>query len=459
MKQNVRVDKSTSEILWQNDYIQLSDHPTARNLALAKHALLPGQNILTDSALATALLPEQKGLRCDACFRKAHTLRRCSGCVAYWYCGKDCQTRHWNVIHKYMCKNISNFCISSDFQASPIHARTDAFLLSHLVAEQSERLEISGENLREGFNDPLATFVSLLPLSAASVPDTPLICPLSRSSIASPAVIKEIFSRFSNNNFIVHSHLSAVGHGIFPLASRLFNHSCLPNAIVTYSFTSEGIQMVVKALTPIKQGEEITIPYFDPALPYHQRQAICRYSYGFECTCSVCMFPRCTVDAREPPSEPGERERIENMLLKYAFPDLELTWSSRALVSGLPEELHVVLHEKFLPALSETFSNASHDGPHDLALRTGLVLLALYMVIYPPRFPQAGVHCLEIAKTEWNASITAASNDTASTEYLRTARRFLSLAMDSLNVFGREGDVEDGPFVECMTLDELLKSV
>lgn len=71
-------------------HVSLTAHPTARNKAVAKHDIAPGETILTDRALAVALLPEQKGQRCDACFRRSSTLKRCSGCAEYWYCGYDC---------------------------------------------------------------------------------------------------------------------------------------------------------------------------------------------------------------------------------------------------------------------------------------------------------------------------------------------------------------------------------
>jgi hypothetical protein len=67
-----------------------------------------------------------------------------------------------------------------------------------------------------------------------------------------------LYSRFGNNNFAIHSHLSAIAHGIFPLASRLFNHSCLPNSAPKYIFSpSEGVKMEIVALRHISPEEEV----------------------------------------------------------------------------------------------------------------------------------------------------------------------------------------------------------
>lgn len=73
-------------------------------------------------------------------------------------------------------------------------------------------------------------------------------------------ILDELYSRFGNNNFAIHSHLVSVAHGIFPLASRLFNHSCVPNAAAKYIFTeSEPPCMEIVALREIRPGEEVSI--------------------------------------------------------------------------------------------------------------------------------------------------------------------------------------------------------
>lgn len=49
-----------------------------------------------------------------------------------------------------------------------------------------------------------------------------------------------------------------------------------------------------------------------------------------------------------------------------------------------------MLREGYMAGLSETFSKASHEGQCDLALESGLTLLSLYLLIYPPNYPQIG---------------------------------------------------------------------
>ena len=69
------------------------------------------------------------------------------------------------------------------------------------------------------------------------------------------------------------------------------------------------------------------------------------------------------------------------------------------------------------------------------------------------------MHCLEMAKTVWNAYIRGEnaghSQDRASAELRQISRQFLSLAMESLSLLEEDGD--DGPIAESKLLDELLK--
>lgn len=70
--------------------------------------------------------------------------------------------------------------------------------------------------------------------------------------------LEVLFTRSGNNNFAIHSHLTTIAHGIFPLASRLFNHSCLPNAAARYVLRrGQSVRMEIVALREIKATEEV----------------------------------------------------------------------------------------------------------------------------------------------------------------------------------------------------------
>ena len=160
------------------------------------------------------------------------------------------QNLHWRAHHKVICKSIRQFLASSEYQNLPSNEQLDSLLLSHLVAEF-----YSGKHNRRG-QDP--AFCTMLSLMEGPVPlNAPPICPMNKAVVPEDD-IQSLYARFANNNFTIHSHLVVYAHGIFPLASRLFNHSCVPNAAAKFIITpSRCVSMEVVSLTAIPQDEEV----------------------------------------------------------------------------------------------------------------------------------------------------------------------------------------------------------
>ena len=202
------------------------------------------------------------------------TFMICWRCAAYWYCGLNCacyiasclcvrfldvpsagQTIQWKRHHKQICRSFDDFTNSSEYQALSPHEQLDAIMLSHLVAElaASNTRWISNDNQPTGHS----IFMSLLPGPTKS--SVPPLCPMGRRCEVPSDIVDGLFARFGNNNFAVHSHLRTYAHGIFPLASRLFNHSCVPNSVAKYILSpSQPIRMEVVALRKIDVGEEVS---------------------------------------------------------------------------------------------------------------------------------------------------------------------------------------------------------
>lgn len=64
----------------------------------------------------------------------------------------------------------------------------------------------------------------------------------------------------------------------------LANHSCSPNAVVVF----DGRAISLRALTEIKQGEEIFISYIDSTQTRDKRRQELEYGYFFTCKCERC---------------------------------------------------------------------------------------------------------------------------------------------------------------------------
>ncbi|KAH9947569.1 SET domain-containing protein [Amylocystis lapponica] len=441
-------------------YLRLEPHPTARSKATAAELLQPGAIVLSVPSLSTCLLQTEKGRRCDGCHSLPSAgakLKRCSGCASYWYCGTTCQAKEWKAHHRKMCKSYSRYVATSEYQSLSPHDQVDAHLLSQLLAELFPD-DTYSHPAEDG--TPLTTVMDLMkgPESAA----TPPILYSHPNISAWNVIAEELYLRFGNNNFILHSHLNSYAHGIFPLASRLLNHSCVPNAVTKYIITpSECVRMEVVALRPIAAGEEVTIPYLDPALPFNTRQEALRANYGFTCACLLCSFSQ-HLKCPLPPERGTEAlDLLEAQLREFALGRQDRLVQLRTdlhCFERVPETLYSLFHESYLPGISELFSRASHEGPYNDAVAMGLTLLALYVVRYPANYPQIGMHALELAKTAWNAVVTL---DQAETDSLRarqmeeTAHSCLVVASQVLHHFGMEGD-EGGPRAEVAIMQELL---
>jgi hypothetical protein len=267
--------------------LRLEPHPSARSRAVSECGFRPGSIIVSESAMSTILFPSEKGRRCDAC-HSLQPLRKCSGCVSYWYCGTECerissgitptitfcaslrvsrtgQNMQWKAHHKKLCKWYRQFTESREYQRLSSHKQLDAILLSHLIAEYCSSPEMS----KQTENSALGMFLSLRegPHEEAGAPP---VCPMGKNVATQD--IAGLYSRFGNNNFAVHSHLTAFAHGIFPLSSRLFNHSCAPNAAAKYIIKpSQSVSIVVVALSPISSGEEVRfgLRVVPPTYPNH----------------------------------------------------------------------------------------------------------------------------------------------------------------------------------------------
>ncbi|KAJ7250862.1 SET domain-containing protein [Mycena haematopus] len=420
--------------------VQLEPHAAGRSQGVASKHLSAGFVIMSCEALATVLLPQEKGRRCDACHRVVPTLQKCSGCASYFYCSTGCQTLQWQSHHRRLCKRFAKYEASLAFQALAPHEKLDALLLSHLVAQLDD------------LNDNrIPTITGLLP-GPVELPLPPTAC----SSRIPEFVVREMYSRFGNNNFVIHSHLTTFGHGIFPAASRIFNHSCLPNAAAKYILSASNVpRMEVVALRDISPGEEICLPYLDPAL-IQSRQQMFQLTYGFECRCPSCLFFEKVGPIPSPPADNGKRDDLARKLTQFmsATPHDGLTPTTDP--SAFPSDLHSVFHESFIAYVAQTFRDASHDGPYTTALTSGQTLLALYQLIYPPNYPQIGMHLLELSKTYWNNIVSENMDLTAERAAKQECRMYLQDAKDVLQILGPEGDA-DGPLVEIETLETLLQ--
>ncbi len=170
--------------------------------------------------------------------------------TAYIAC-KLGQNSDWRLHHKKICKRYNAFVASEQHQALTTHDKVDALLLSQLVADP-EVWRASPPS------DAISTFLDLVKVPRPDGFVPPLCLSRGAQTVDTVGLAEDLYARFGNNNFVLHSHLDSYAHGVFPLASRYFNHSCVPNAACKYVITPrEPVRMEVIALRDIKEGEEV----------------------------------------------------------------------------------------------------------------------------------------------------------------------------------------------------------
>ncbi|KAJ3980674.1 hypothetical protein F5890DRAFT_655974 [Lentinula detonsa] len=434
----------------QTNNIFLVPHVIGRSKCIAKIAFSAGSTILSNSSFADVLLPSEKSHRCDYCHHLSgsDSLKRCTGCASFYYCDPTCQSMHWKSGHRKICGLYNSYTSGSSFQALEEHKKMDALLLSSLIAHATLLVDANERNSDE--NTAFLTFQALLPGPMAA--SAPPICP----KHSFPAeVIQELYSRFENNNFSIHSHFKTYAHGIFPIASRLFNHSCMPNAAVKFILrVHKPVKLEVVALRAISKGDEICIPYIDPAL-LQTRTTIFDLTYGFTCCCPSCNVVRAIGMIPEPPKGQVEFQAVCKRLREFVEV-MRLSPFSTGDDSLFPRDLACVLHESFISTLSEHFSAASHDGQYEVAMESSKSLSAFYQLIYPPNYPQIGLHILEKAKTCWNHLVRSSTHTMSIVTELE---RSLVAAREVFAVIGLEGDPDNGPVAEISTLSDAKKSL
>ena len=88
-----------------------------------------------------------------------------------------------------------------------------------------------------------------------------------------------------------------VAGAVYRTLSR-FNHSCAPNCTWSFAHESESkpgegaASVTVRAIKPVREGDELTISYVDPTVGRAERREQLWAKYRFECACHLCAGPR-----------------------------------------------------------------------------------------------------------------------------------------------------------------------
>ncbi|KAH8830113.1 hypothetical protein DL96DRAFT_1591655 [Flagelloscypha sp. PMI_526] len=145
-----------------------------------------------------------------------------------------------------------------------------------------------------------------LPIALKQLPQKSLRALLELSHCAAPGLvsISDIDTQSEEDRIemtmsIMNSNAFGLGNdnmlGVFPRVARI-NHACVGaiNLIYHYQEREDGSpgEIWVRAIKPIKAGEELALYYMDTRFPRAERQEYLMQNYGFLCECSTCSLPK-----------------------------------------------------------------------------------------------------------------------------------------------------------------------
>ncbi|KAK5654770.1 hypothetical protein OQA88_6806 [Cercophora sp. LCS_1] len=262
---------------------------TSRGRSLvATRPFTPGELIATFDTPLIAL-PDGPGMRmtCNYCLRRQQpggpSMRACTGCRVTVYCSQDCQRAHWKNIHKLECKMFIRVHEASgrDWLPTPTRAVAQVLLLLAAKDKAMEAAFGNGGLLQgnvDGFRRREKVWSDFQLQSMAAViygglPETDQM--LERA--------KEVLCKIQTNAFNRLDADTGMAGIFLDAGLSMVNHSCIPNAFIGFDKRTA----MLRAQSPIPEGNEIEISYIDNTLPKPARQAGLEL-YHFECVCPAC---------------------------------------------------------------------------------------------------------------------------------------------------------------------------
>ncbi|KAI0004783.1 hypothetical protein F4779DRAFT_621309 [Xylariaceae sp. FL0662B] len=249
-------------------------------------------------------------------------IKSCTGCRRVGYCSKTCQSRAWKREHKYECKVLA----PQERPHLPLPIRATIKLLGRLKAastdsEKQQILDIlnfrpagGGGDLLDVHRQDKQKYVDfhMLANAAWNYAGKPVL-----DGSDSQAVAKGLLINVMNNSFGLSSALDDIhlGSGFDPLICSA-NHSCEPNVVII----SNQPSIALRALRPIKKGEEIFLRYTDVTNPFEMRRADLKQRYFFDCKCSKCLRGPDTPEeafAKRPEDLPAEYRSLADSLIEH----------------------------------------------------------------------------------------------------------------------------------------------
>lgn len=260
--------------------------PAKGNALVATEGMEPGRVVLREEPFATVVNKAHRKWRCFNCLRVlGWSPVPCKSCAYALFCSEECRADA-SVVHEHECHG--NAWVAAFPENLVLAAKCFVQLITGCESLQSRFWALASGWWAMGKDERIERTVAAFALSA--------VLRASFDEQATPELVLNIDARTKCNAFSVVDHSAValgnsasepprVGAGIY-LASSSLNHSCSPNAHVSF----DGKVACVRSVESVPACGEVTISY-GPELgrePSWQRNKTLRLRYGFSCACEAC---------------------------------------------------------------------------------------------------------------------------------------------------------------------------
>ncbi|XP_076020234.1 histone-lysine N-methyltransferase Smyd1-like [Genypterus blacodes] len=366
-----------------------------------------GDVVFAEPSFAAVVFDSLSTQVCHNCFRHQANLHRCAQCKFAHYCDRTCQTACWDE-HKRECGAIRK-CMKAPHQTVRLAARVlwrihkDTGIMTDTQLTSVEQLEDHVADMPEDkvteLNNDVHNFLNYWSKGSKQY---------------STEDITHIFGIIKCNGFTLTDQrgLQAVGVGLFPNLC-LVNHDCWPNCTV---ILNHG-KIELRALSPIAEGEELTVSYVDFLKLSAERQQELKEHFHFDCTCEHCtqhikddlMMAAMDSDGKKPSAELVKEvtayskeclEKIEKCRIGGDYH--EMAKLCRECL-GKQEDVLADTHLSKLRVFSIASEVLSYQHCFPEAAKFAQRMVDGYMKLYHPHNGQLGLAMMRAGVTHWHA--------------------------------------------------------
>ncbi|KAI8975228.1 hypothetical protein BDF20DRAFT_836649 [Mycotypha africana] len=301
----------------------------ANHLVASKH-IKAGSILLIQPPLASVPLPAKRHQRCNNCLKKAQ-LQCCSRCRSAYFCSNECFRNAWLHFHRVLCepqqtdvyKDVdadrwllertaltldSHKRLNKQHSHSPPHLPASIQALQTINLLDSSATTIPQQQQHQEIVDSVANFLSNYD------------CQLTKEELDT------LWHRIRAASFPIQdieNHLEEVAIGVYPITNLFVQHSCRPNAALSYK--QGGVQNLI-AIEDISPGKPITITYADLISTKQERGEALKSRFGnkFKCHCNRCEGDLACLDAV---LEKGETLKVSEKEAESLLEHYMISWS------------------------------------------------------------------------------------------------------------------------------------